>query len=161
SVPSPGPHQPGRGAGQHPGPFHLFTRIAPRLPTGTRRPREDAPAQPAEPRNLRETGFTESLAPLRVGQGERFRILRTVASGRPLLDARGAVMRTARIGRNAPSPCGSGKKSKKCCQNRAVVGRASGQDGACLLCGLDDPSRISVLAGNKATSPAAAHAPPK
>jgi uncharacterized protein YecA (UPF0149 family) len=35
----------------------------------------------------------------------------------------GALFRPSKIGRNEPCPCGSGKKSKKCCMDRTVSER--------------------------------------
>jgi hypothetical protein len=40
---------------------------------------------------------------------------RSLALGRPVLVTGDPIERKARVGRNAPCPCGSGKKFKKCC----------------------------------------------
>lgn len=43
--------------------------------------------------------------------------LETVAPGKADI----SVVRTGRTGRNAPCPCGSGRKFKRCCYSRKVI----------------------------------------
>ena len=51
--------------------------------------------------------------------GEQAERLRQSRSARPPGPAAGNIARRVKVGRNAPCPCGSGKKFKKCCGSPA------------------------------------------
>ncbi len=54
---------------------------------------------------------------------ERFEeVLGTRRFGRPL-PLSSEIVKTEKVGRNAPCPCGSGKKYKKCCLNKEELTR--------------------------------------
>ncbi|MEE8369478.1 MAG: SEC-C metal-binding domain-containing protein, partial [Dehalococcoidia bacterium] len=75
-----------------------------------------AAPQPQAPRRVQESGpATEGAAPAPAAS-------RAAAAGSAVaVDARASAATVRKVGRNDPCPCGSGKKSKKCCGSGGVA----------------------------------------